>query len=112
MPASGKHPQWNQKFLKNHIDNFNSIEDAYQYILNINKIYFNNFYTEDSIESITLNKDEKKNINSKIIFNLKNNNFIDLLLYHNIESNESYECNHFWINKKKGKQTYSLLFNN
>lgn len=101
------------KLLENnsYIDNFENVSDAFYYIQNINKIYFSKLYTNDNIENIKLNKDEKKNIQYKIVFNIKNNNFIELLLNYNIEKNdEKYECCHSWRDKKK-KHSFSILIN-
>ena len=82
---------------------FNSIQTAFQYILEINKIYHNKFYTETNIKSIKLNAKEKTFIESKVIFSFRNNNFLDLLLYSNITTDENYECTHFWIDKNSKK---------
>lgn len=83
---------------------FNSIGAAFKYIQHINKIYFDNFYTETNIKSIKLNVKEITYINSKIIFSFRHNNFLDLLLYANIESDDNFECEHYWIDRNIKKK--------
>ena len=91
---------------KNYIELFESVNDAYEYLIETNNIFCKKFYTEDNKNDIKFKKDELNSINRNIIFNLKQNNFIKLLLDQDIKYN-SFEASHSWIDKKK---KYSISY--
>ena len=71
-----------------------------------NNTYCDNLYTENNKNEMKLKKDELTNINNKIIFTLKKNNFIELLTA-DIDSS-SFECTHKWTYNKIS-MTFSLI---
>jgi len=90
-----------------YMDAFNNVEDATIYIKRVNKIFYNKFYTNDTLDRIKLNKDELNMIKLRKIFTIKNNNFINLLVYTNIdEYTEKYKFSHSW--KDKTTHLYSI----
>jgi hypothetical protein len=93
----------------NYIELFDSIEDSYEYLLETNDIFNRKFYTEDNKNDILFKKDELNSINKKIIFNLKQNNFIKLLVEQDIKT-EPFEGTHTWTDKKK-KYSISIVCN-
>ena len=94
-----------EKFIQilydsDYIDLFESSKIAFDYLIETNNIYCNKFYTSDNISDMKLNKEELYNIKQKIIFSLKNNNFIKLLIEDDIK-NKFFEASHSFIDKKK-----------
>jgi len=93
-------------YTKEYIELFENVNDAYTYLIDKNNTYCDNLYTENNKNEMKLKKDELTNINNKIIFTLKKNNFIELLTA-DIDSS-SFECTHKWTYNKIS-MTFSLI---
>jgi len=76
---------YNILYDKEYIEKFKTVQDAYEYIIDTNRIFYKKFYCTVKIKkSIVFPKEEMSYIDKKIIFNLKQNNYIDLILNHDI----------------------------
>jgi len=103
-----------EEFIKilydsNYIELFESIDDSFEYLIQTNNIFATKFYTTENINELKLKKEEINNINRKIIYNLKHNNFLELLLEDDIRD-KPFEGIHTWIDKKK-KYSITVLCN-
>lgn len=103
-----------EEFIKilydsNYIELFESIDDSFEYLIQTNNIFTTKFYTTENINELKLKKEEINNVNRKIIFNLKHNNFLELLLKDDIRD-KPFEGKHTWIDKKK-KYSITILCN-
>jgi len=79
-----------------YVEKFDTVKDSYDYLKDTNKKFFEKIYTEKNKKSMILNKEEVNTINQKVIFNLKQNNYIELLIDYDI-SNDAFKGKHIWI---------------